>query len=469
MHRDVGLGSYLNIENIALLITIRQYKNMKNNKYLPLVIVVIVGIILIPFLIKDDGRYIVSFEEVKPVKQFRPSKIKLYVENSGSMNGYMFDGSELKDAVYSYVSGLSTHSDTTELYFVNSDIYNVKAPLQDVIYAMSPTAFRQSPGNKANTDIADIFDMVLKQIENNSVSVLVTDAILDLPAGSSAFFHTKQTQIKSIFENYLKENPNFAIEIFRMSSRFNGKFFFTGGSVVLTNQPRPYYMFVMGDKQTLSAANGIVAKSQIQHGVEDYYAYSSYTEVPFVVMNKKKKGHGGEFDVRLQQKAVPVIAKVDLQYTLHDEDFLNELNLYKVAFGDDSIKIKSIKELPKEPEYTHAFTITLPENADEGSVNIYFCPPPYPLWLDEANDDLSDASVATTMKTTGIKYIIEGISDAFASTCVNNPAPFTNKDKVFTPKVDKKPIPVLAGWKFRLDKKENYNKSNRFKKSKNKE
>lgn len=436
---------------------------MKKNKFLPLVVAIIVGIILVPFLIGDDGRYIVSFEEVKPVKQFRPSKIKLYVENSGSMDGYMFDGSELKDAVYSYVSGLSTHSDTTELYFVNSDVYSVKAPLQDVINAMSPAAFHKSPGNKANTDIADIFKMVLMQMEENSVSVLVTDAILDLPAGSTVFFLTKQTQIKSIFENYLKENPNFAIEIFRMSSRFNGKYYFTGGSVVLSNQQRPYYMFVMGDKQTLSAANGIVAKSQIQHGVENYYAYSSYTEVPFVVMNKKKKEHDGQFDIRLQDRAVPVIAKVDLQYTLHDEDIMKEPILYDIAFGDDSIKIKSIKELPKEPEYTHELTIILPENADEGSVNIYFCPPPYPHWLDDANDDLSDVSVATTMKTTGIKYIVEGISDAFASTCVNNPAPFTNGDKVFTPKVDKKPIPVLAGWKFRLDKKENYNKKSKVK------
>lgn len=440
---------------------------MKKNRFLPLVVAIVLGLILILlFGGSDDGRYIVSFDEVKPVKQYKPSKIKLYVENSGSMDGYMFNGSELKDAVYSYVSGLSTHSDTTELYFVNSDIYNVKAPIHDVIYAMSPAAFHSSPGNKANTDIADIFKMILMQLEDNCVNILVTDAILDLPSGTTAFFRTKQTQIKSIFENYLKEKPDFAIEIFRMSSRFNGKYYFTGGSVVLSNQPRPYYMFVMGDKHTLSAANGIVSKSQIQHGVDNYYAYSSYTEVPFVVMNKKKKGYGGQFDVRLQNRSVSVTAKVDLQYTLYDKEFLKDTILYTVAFGDDGIKIKSIKELPKEPEYTHEFTITLPENANEGSVNLYFCPPPYPIWLEEANDDLSDASVATTMKTTGIKYIIEGISDAFASTCVNNPAPFTNGGEVYTPKVDKKPIPVLAGWKFRLDKKANFNNANKSNKSK---
>lgn len=440
---------------------------MKKNKYLPLIIAVILGCIMIPFIKTPGGLYVVSYDEIKPIQLYRPSKIKLYVENSGSMDGYMFAGSELKDAVYSYVSGLQTHSDTTELYFVNTGVYNVNKPLQDVIYAMSPTAFRSAPGNRANTDIADIFRMVLSQIEENSVSILVTDAILDLPTGATAFFHTKQTQIKSLFENHLKDNPNFAIEIFRMSSGFNGKYYYTGGSVALSEQQRPYYMFVLGDKQALSAANGIVAKSQIQHGVENYYAYSSYTQVPFTVLNKKKKGKNGQFDVRLQKRPIPVIAKVDLQYTLHDEDFLMATNLYDVAFGDERIEIKGIKELPKEPDYSHELTLMLPENANEGSVNLYFCPPAYPLWLEEANDDLSDASVATTMKTTGIKYIVEGISDAFASTCVNNPAPFTNGDKVFTPKdrVSKKPIPVLAGWKFRLDKKENFNRSHKLKKA----
>ena len=445
---------------------VNNFNSMKK-KYLPLVIFLILGIVSIPLLMGgDDGKYVVSYEEIAHVQSYKPSKVKLYIENSGSMDGYMFAGSELKDAVYSYISGLSNHSDTTELYFVNSNIYEVSAPLQDVIYAMSPATFHSSPGNKANTDIADIFGMVLSQIEVNSISVLVTDAILDLPKGATAFFHTKQTQIKSLFENYLKKNPDFAIEIFRMSSRFNGKYYYTGGSVVLNDQKRPYYMFVMGNKQALSAANGIVAKSQIQHGVEDYYAYSSYTQVPFVILNKKKKTKEEHFEVRLQQKSVPIIAKVDMQYTLHDEEILMNPQLYTIAFGDDSIKIKAIKEVPKEPEYSHALTITLPENANEGSVNLYFCPPPYPLWLEDANDDSSDASVATSMKTTGIKYIVEGISDAFASTCVNNPAPLTNDGRVFTPQIDKKPIPVLAGWKFRLDKKGNFNKPQKQKKSK---
>ena len=101
---------------------------MKSKKYIPLVVAIIFAIILVPFMTGgDDGRYIVSYEEIEPVDYYKPTKVKLYVENSGSMDGYMFNGSELKDAVYSYVSGLSTHSDTTELYFVNSGVYRINS------------------------------------------------------------------------------------------------------------------------------------------------------------------------------------------------------------------------------------------------------------------------------------------------------------------------------------------------------
>ncbi len=426
------------------------------NKSVSIAIAAFVAVMLIFSSCIDDGKYIVSYKEVAPIAPMKPSKVKLYIENSGSMDGYMFDGAELKDAVYSYVSGLSTHSDTTELYFVNSGTCQINAPLQNVIYSLSPATMHQAPGNRANTDIAAIFGMVLSQIEPNSISILVTDGILDLPVGATAFFHTKQTQIKTLFENYLSANSNLGVEIYRMSSRFNGKYYYTGGNVTLTDQQRPYYMFVLGDKRTLSVANAIMSKGQIQHGVENYYAYSSYTQVPFLLTDKNKKSNKGHFDVRLQKRELPVIAKVDLSCTLHDEAVLRDTNAYVVGLGDEKIKIKSIKDLPKEPEYSHAISINLPKNADEGDICMYFRPLPYPSWLEGANADISDATVATSMRTTGIKYIIEGISDAFASTCANNPAQFSSEGRVYECQLNNKPVPIQAGWKFRLDKKEHY-------------
>lgn len=428
---------------------------MKNNKYVPLIVALLLGGVAFSFFKGcSSSKYTISYQEVKPVDMYTPSKVKLYIENSGSMTGYMFDGSEFKDAVYSYVSGLSTHCDTTELYFINTAIYQYTSNINNLIQTLNPKSFASTPGNHANTDLADLFKMILQQVEKNSVSVFVTDAILDMPTGMTAFFFTKQTEIQSVFENHLKKNPDFGIEIYRMSSKFTGNYYATGATVPLEEQNRPYYMFVLGDKQALASANGIVAKSKIQHGVLDYYAYSSYTQVPFCIHNKSDKENSGKFEVNVKKNSVPVIAKVDLSYTLHDEDILNNPAYYTIAFGDSLIKIQDFKELKAQPEYTQRITMLLPPKVKSGNVNIYFCPPPYPLWLEDSNDNTGEPSVANTMKTTGIKYVIEGISDAFASTCVNNPAYFTSDGKVFTPRFDNKPMPVLAGWSFNVQSKD---------------
>ena len=42
-----------------------------------------------------------QISDIKPI-------LKVYIENSGSMDGYMCDGSQLKDAIFDYVSDLST-------------------------------------------------------------------------------------------------------------------------------------------------------------------------------------------------------------------------------------------------------------------------------------------------------------------------------------------------------------------------
>lgn len=52
-----------------------------------------------------------------PVASSIPSdnpSIKVFIENSGSMDGYMCDGSQLKDAVYDYISDLNRNTSATE-------------------------------------------------------------------------------------------------------------------------------------------------------------------------------------------------------------------------------------------------------------------------------------------------------------------------------------------------------------------
>jgi hypothetical protein len=60
-------------------------------------------------------------------------KLEVFIENSGSMDGYMCTGSELKDAVYSYASSLSSYADTTKLNYINSQIIPYRNDMKSFI------------------------------------------------------------------------------------------------------------------------------------------------------------------------------------------------------------------------------------------------------------------------------------------------------------------------------------------------
>ena len=52
------------------------------------------------------------------------------------------------------------------------------------------------------------------------------------------------------------------------------------------------------------------------------------------------------------------------------------------------------------------------------SETISFAPPAMPTWVDEVNDDSGSDIRKNMNKTTGIKYLIKGVSDAYKD-CTN--------------------------------------------------
>lgn len=86
--------------------------------------------------------------------------LKVYVENSGSMDGYMCPGSNLKDAVFDYVSDLSKMANTCSYYYINSKIIPCNMPLNSYIQNLTPQSFAKAGGNRAHTDLRNMIDRV---------------------------------------------------------------------------------------------------------------------------------------------------------------------------------------------------------------------------------------------------------------------------------------------------------------------
>jgi len=74
--------------------------------------------------------------------------VNVYIENSGSMDGYVKGVTEFEQAVYSYLRDieLSDLCSTMNLNYINSKVLRQPGDLQGFIEKLEPSSFRQRGG-----------------------------------------------------------------------------------------------------------------------------------------------------------------------------------------------------------------------------------------------------------------------------------------------------------------------------------
>lgn len=342
-------------------------------------------------------------------------KLKVYIENSGSMDGYMCDGSELKDAVYSYASALSSYADTTELNYINSQIIPYNNEIESFIRDLTPQRFRIAGGNRSNSDIAQMFKDILNKIDDNTVAIFVSDCILDVPNGKAEdFFENRSIAIRNTFTKHLNQHADLGVEIFRLESSFEGRYYYSSGSESLNDVKRPYYMWVIGNKNILAYVNKQVPFSEIKHGVKNYFAFSTNSVVPFEITNIKGVAKGNQcIPTRNCNGDYEFLIKTNIKSTLQGNDVLtNSSNYNTITSG---IMINGVTELSGSSSslYSHIISVIITNTNKSFAERITLKPLSVPTWLEEVNDDTGKDIKKNLDKTTGIKYLIKGVADAY--------------------------------------------------------
>ena len=156
---------------------------------------------------------------------------------------------------------------------------------------------------------------------------------------------------------------------------------------------------MIGNKQLLAELNKKVPLTKFQHGVKDYCAFTSTGNLPFDITNYFGKTYSQHIlsfkydrDGKYEYKA-----NVDLSTTLQMSNNLARPESYRI--DNPSIVVSAVSNA--ERPYTHTITFNLTKEFKPSLVNVYV-KKDNPIWLEKANKE-----------TTGIKYIVEGISDAF--------------------------------------------------------
>ena len=223
----------------------------------------------------------------------KPPVLEVFIENSGSMDGYMCNGSQLKDAVYDYVSDLNRSTDTTRLYYINSQIIPYQESLKSYIKDLTPANFHQAGGNLSSTDLGGLIGKVLNRVDKNTVCMFVSDCILDLPNRDAQKFLTNcEITIKDEVINKMKRVPNLGVEILKLNSDFEGKYFYPNGAdEVLSGVKRPYYIWMFGNKYQLAMLNKKVPLSRlVKYDLTGIVAFADEAVTPYEIKNSGLTG-----------------------------------------------------------------------------------------------------------------------------------------------------------------------------------
>lgn len=341
------------------------------------------------------------------------ANVNLYIENSGSMEGYMRDGSSFKDAVFGYITEINKYVGKTRFYFVNSRILENNIPLDRLNETLSVGQFRQLGGDRTHTNLSNILKMILSRTNDSTVSVFVSDCILDLPQGPARdYFISNQISTQAIVSDKLKSCKSLSFVVYRMMSHFDGYYYNSDGAQKISVN-RPFYIMLVGPWQLVSGITRNVSIARIPGARLTTSVAFAPTHEPIrtftnVQGNENKRGNCTLLPDR-NSNTYRIKLLSDMSSLFMDNKALMDKSTYKIE--DRNVKLEYIEKIdnPNSP-YTHVLTLSVPQQIKPSSISIDVRRTPIPIWIKQANDNTGHFIGRTT---TGIKYLLDGIGAAY--------------------------------------------------------
>ena len=384
--------------------------------------------------------------DCKTVDNLPAPTIKVYVENSGSMDGYVKGATDFENAIYSYLSDmqlakLGTRTDSMalsknilELNYINSQILQQPSDVQAFIKALEPYSFKLKGGNRGTSDMADIIDKIIEQNMEHDISVFISDCIFSpgkqykQKDNADEYLVAQQIAIKSHIAEKISQDPDFAIIVMRLVSQFNGVYYNKFDDKANINDNRPFYIWLMGNSKQLKRLMDVINVSEIKGtGVKNIFVESqpntilSYGILPqqgigkfnldksnpkTTITNAKKDSKGGNSRFQLA-------VGVDYSQILLPDEYLMNPDNYSIS--NKAYTIEIVRNPNKSSAYTHIVKLNLTQPIISKGVIKISLQNLLPSWVSTYTDEVGlDVNTDGAMeKTYGLKYLMSGIYDAY--------------------------------------------------------
>lgn len=395
---------------------------MNKRLVIPIAIVAIVVIGVLSTCLGGDSKVRLKWTPVSAPETVGDSvELKVYVENSGSMDAYMCAGSNLKDAVFDYVSDLMRLTTGCSLYYINTQVIPYAGDLNSFIKDLTPQSFARAGGNRANTNLMAMFDTIVKANTAQTVSVFVSDCILDIPENALDFFGTCQVSVKNTFNEALAANPRLGVEIIKLDSKFEGWWYCGSNREYLKDVRRPYYIWLIGDQRYLAEMNQRVPVADIIGGIKAYSAYAAPQPIPFDIdKHTFVVNHSNHISVELL---------VNLRGSLQSSRDCQSLSHYQTA-NPSQTTVSAVDEITDPAsKFSHVITLDIDNPATLRSETVTFTYSRLAAWVSES-DDTTGANVKDNLdKTTGLMALVKGVAEAYKQATIYGSVTFELKNK----------------------------------------
>ena len=388
-----------------------------------------------PGMSYDGGSTINSERELsQEANQFQ---VNVYLENSGSMNGYVDAGkTDFQHNVFNYLDDVEQWlGSQLNLFFINSRIIPKGNLLDDFINKLTPRDFRNAGGNTSTTDIADLFKQILEQSTDSTVSILISDFIFSPGTlnNPEAYLGEQQVKIKRAFEQYLNKNSELAVMVYQLYSNFKGTYYDYLNTPHDYEGLRPYYIWVIGHPLKTASMRVAIPESGFLNKVENYWSITSlsptienYAILPNPKkgsfnrlnrdgMNRMNKDGQGEFMFTIGANLGLLDLLLGEEYLLDTDNYARIINKQTTDEWYISVFPNSIPTSPA----THNISLSTKGSLPKGDFELAVCRKK-PKWADDFTDmDDKKLNESNQMKTYGLHYVFDGVVQAYSAKCGN--------------------------------------------------
>ena len=337
-------------------------------------------------------------KDVAQTPTIKPN-VNVYIDNSGSMKGFVDGVSEFRDLVHQYITNdIKGNGDVSKVntFFIN----NTLSP------CVIPNSLNNSNNlNKKSTNIAELLKLILSKTGKDTISIFISDCIFSPSTGNSKhYLGQQQVFIQDYFTNYKNNVDNATIIIYQLETPFKN------------NTKVPYYIWLIGERKQLLKITNVVPQPKFNNqSVKNTFIVTSFSCVKYSINPSIGKFKKSKTDTKHTIKdlkkdsrtgKVKFAVNVDFSNLLLNDEYLLNSNNYE---NSSKYQLEIRPATVKGNGYTH----TLNFNSDKvykGTMIIKLKAVPC-KWVEDSNDD--EGIRPTEGKTYGIKYQLGGIFDAF--------------------------------------------------------